>query len=97
MKDTTQKLRMILEPKVFKKTDERIRVEIKATKIQNIFNKNWFGTVPVLLRVYFRFDSTIAGRLVATGNSRYCTGLFHSNTRFLKGKIARCGTLRLDF
>ena len=53
--------------KGFQNSDVRIRVEIKAMKTQNIL-KNAFVTVPVLLRVYVRFDSTIAGRLVATGN-----------------------------
>ena len=71
MKDTTQRSRIIVEPKVFKKSNVRIDVEIKAKKFQNIF-KNRFDTIPVLLRLYFRFDSTIlvAGRLVATGNTR---------------------------
>ena len=58
--------------KGFQNSDLRIlvRVEIKAMEIQNIL-KNRFGTVPLLIRVYVRFDSTIAGRLVATGNTRY--------------------------
>ena len=67
MKDTTQRLRMVLEPKVFKNPMN----EYASNQGDENSKYFLFGTVPVLLRVYFRFDSTIAGRLVATGNSTF--------------------------